>query len=305
MRTIQGVGAFGSIARDVQAALNAAGFSVGTPDGDYGNRTRTAVSAFQTAQGMTASGAVDDGTWPALMTAPIPSVCDRCLQLTSTIEGHGFTLAMGNFDGALLTWGIIGFTMAAGNVQKIVLGVNSTNPDSVTSAFGDNAPQLLSIMQDTRANQAAWANSITVAGGRLAQPWRDQFAAFGLDPAVQSAQVDLVRVGYTDPAIRTAKNNGLTTELGLALCFDIHVQNGSINSTASASIAAGTTPGMPEADLLVLIARSVAGAANPKWAADVLQRKMAIATGSGVVHGRNLLLENWGLSLDFAAPELA
>jgi hypothetical protein len=160
-------------------------------------------------------------------------------------------------------------------------------------------------MQDTRANQLAWANSITVAGGGLAQPWRDQFAAFGMDPVVQSAQVDLVRVGYTDPAIRTAKNYGLASELGLALCFDIHVQNGGINSTAAASIAAGTTPGMAESDLLVLIAKSVAGAANPKWAADVLQRKTAIATGSGVVHGRNLVLDNWGLSIDFSAPELA
>jgi hypothetical protein len=160
-------------------------------------------------------------------------------------------------------------------------------------------------MQDTRANQTTWANSITVGGGQLAQPWRDQFAAFGMDPVVQSAQIDLVRVGYTNPAIRTAKNNGLTSELGLALCFDIHVQNGGINSTAAASIAAAKTPGMAETDLLALIAKSVAGAANPKWAGDVLQRKMAIATGAGVVHGRNLVLDNWGLSIDFAAAELS
>ncbi|HEY2859790.1 MAG TPA: peptidoglycan-binding protein [Terracidiphilus sp.] len=305
MRTIQGPGAVGSLVQDIQTSLNKAGFSVGTADGDYGGRTKTAVSAFQTAQGMTASGAVDDGTWPGLMNAPIPAVADRSLQLTSCIEGHGFTLAMGNFDGALLTWGIIGFTMAAGNVQKIVLGVNGTNPDSVTTAFGDNAAQLLSIMQDTRANQTVWANSITMSGGQLAQPWRDRFAAFGMDPVVRAAQLDLVRTGYTNPAIRTAKNNGLTTELGLALCFDIHVQNGGINSTAAASIAAGRTDGMAESDLLALITKSVAGASNPKWAADVLQRKMAIATGAGTVHGRNLVLENWGLSIDFSAPELA
>src|SRR3954466_10561699 len=125
MRTIQGPGALGSIVQSVQTSLGNVGFSVGTADGDYGGRTRTAVSAFQTARGMTATGVVDDSTWPALMTDAIPAVADRALQLTSCIEGHGFTLAMGNFDGAMLTWGIIGFTMAAGNVQKIVQQVNS------------------------------------------------------------------------------------------------------------------------------------------------------------------------------------
>lgn len=305
MRTIQGSGATGGIVMKLQSALNSAGFSIGTADGQYGGRTTGAVSAFQTARGLAASGAVDDDTWPLLMTTPIPPVAERCLQLTSCIEGHGFTLAMGNFDGALLTWGIIGFTMAAGNVQKIVLGVNASNPGSVTSAFGANAPALLAIMQDTRANQLAWANSITVQGGGLAQPWKDQFAAFGLDPVVQSAQIDLVNAGYTAPAIRTAQRYGLTSELGLALCFDIHVQNGGINSTAAASIAAAKTSDMSEAEVLALIAKSVAAAANPKWAADVLQRKMAIATGAGTVHGRNLVLENWGLSINFAAAELA
>jgi hypothetical protein len=304
MRTIQGKGANGDIVRSVQTTLTGAGFSTNGTDGIYGGDTVSAVTGFQNAQGIAASGTVDDGTWTALMAAPIPPVANRALQLTARIEGHGFTLAVGNFDGAMLTWGIIGFTMSAGGIQKIVLGVNASNPDSVTSAFGDNAAQLVSIMQDTHANQLAFANSVTLPNGDLAQPWRNQFAAFGSDPVVQDMQRELVDRGYMQPAIRTAKNFGLQSELGLALCFDIHVQNGGINSAAASLINAQSTAGMAEPDLLILIAKSVAAAANPKWSADVLSRKATIAAGSGVVHGKQYVLDNWGLSAAFPAAEL-
>jgi hypothetical protein len=264
----------------------------------------SAVTGFQNAQGIAASGTVDDGTWTALMAGPIPPVANRALQLTAGFEGHGFKLAVGNFDGAMLTWGIIGFTMSAGEIQKIVLGINASNPASVTNAFGDNAARLVSIMQDTHANQLAFANSVTLPHGSMAQPWRDQFAAFGSDPLVQAMQLDLVDRGYTQPAIRTAKNLGLQSELGLALCFDIHVQNGSIKPTAASLINAQRTAGMTEPEILILMAKSVASAASPKFSADVLSRKVTIAAGSGVVHDKQYVLDNWGLSAAFAAAEL-
>ena len=36
------------------------------------------------------------------------------------MEGHGFTMVAGDFDGAGLTWGIIGFTLKHGEIQRIV-----------------------------------------------------------------------------------------------------------------------------------------------------------------------------------------
>jgi hypothetical protein len=304
MRTILGKGVFGEIVTQVQQTLTAAGYSTQGVDGQYGGNTAQAVAAFQTAQGVGSTGTVDDGTWTALMNAALPAVAERSLQLTASIEGQGFTLAVGNFDGALLTWGIIGFTMKYGEVQKIILEVNAQNPQSVTNAFQDQAPAILAIMQDTPANQLQWANQNTVKGGGLAEPLKSMFAAFGSDPVVQAVQLAHVQSEYTLPAIQTAKSYGLESELGLALCFDCHVQNGGITAAAAAKIGAQNQPGTAEGDLLKIIATAVAGSANPKWQADVLSRKMMIATGAGLVHGTQYVLDNWGLGLAYAAQEL-
>lgn len=305
MRTILGKGVFGDIVRRVQQQLTSAGYSTGGVDGQYGGNTGSAVGAFQTAQSMGSTGTLDDTTWAALMNAPLPAVSERSLQLTASIEGHGFTLAVGNFDGALLTWGIIGFTMKYGEVQKIILQVNAQNPQSVTNAFQGQAAAILNIMQDISANQLQWANQNTTANGGLAEPLKSMFAAFGSDPIVQAAQVARVQASYITPAIQTAKSYGLQSELGLALCFDCHVQNGGIGAAAAAQIAAQNQAGIAEGDLLKIIATAVANSANPKWQADVLSRKMMIATGGGLVHGTQYVLDNWGLGLAYPAPELS
>jgi hypothetical protein len=304
MRIIQGCGAFGDVVRQIQSQLNSQGFDTGGVDGDYGGNTANAVSGFQTGQGITPTGTVDDSTWGSLMQSNVPAVAIRSLQLTASFEGQGFTLAVGNFDGALLTWGIIGFTMQAGEVQQIVLSINATNPEIVAQAFGANTAQLLQIMQDTPANQLAWANSITLPHGSLAQPWLGMFASFGSNPVVQAKQLALANAQYMIPAIQLAQAYGLVSELGLALCFDIQVQNGGINAAAAALITAQQTPGTTEPQLLSIIANAVGQSARPAFVEDVLSRKLTIATANGQVHGRNYVLVNWGLEVDYQAAEL-
>lgn len=51
--------------KELQTALNAAGYNL-TVDGVFGSRTLDVVKKYQTAQGLNASGAVDEGTWNAL-----------------------------------------------------------------------------------------------------------------------------------------------------------------------------------------------------------------------------------------------
>lgn len=55
----------GNGVKDLQEALNAAGYNLQV-DGVFGSKTLEAVKKYQTAQGMTASGTVDEGTWTAL-----------------------------------------------------------------------------------------------------------------------------------------------------------------------------------------------------------------------------------------------
>jgi peptidoglycan hydrolase-like protein with peptidoglycan-binding domain len=100
-------GARGNLVVQLQRAL---GDSVAQPDGVYGPATATAVRRAQTRNSLPATGEADPVTWSAVTNQPTPSLLDRALQLTATFEGHGFGLAQGNFDGAGITWGVIGFS---------------------------------------------------------------------------------------------------------------------------------------------------------------------------------------------------
>jgi hypothetical protein len=271
----------------------------------YGKNTANAVSAFQQANGLAATGTLDDVTWPALMQLPVPPVSQRSLQLTAAFEGHGFGLAVGNFDGALLTWGIIGFTLASGEIQQIILAINASAPQLIDQAFGDSKAELLQLMNASKSDQASWANAHTLPKGGLVEPWRTMFSTFGSFSEVQAEQLKHVQADYLAPAIKTAKQLGLASELGLALAFDIHVQNGGIKNAALAKIQQQSALGMAEEDLRVIIANAVADSSRPAYIEDVRKRKLAIAQGQGQVHGHNYVLQNWGLDGSFPAGELS
>ena len=66
---------------------------------------------------------MDVSTWTKLLWTQVPTTQERSLQLTAAFEGHGFTLAEGNWDDAGITWGIIGFTLLHGELSKIILRI--------------------------------------------------------------------------------------------------------------------------------------------------------------------------------------
>jgi hypothetical protein len=186
--------------------------------------------------------------------------------------------------------------MISGELQRIVLAVNQSHPELVQQAFGAKSDELLKLMTGTPKLKKQWAGEHTLPNGALAEPWRSMFARFGSFPEVQRQQVKHVQNDYMTPAMKTATRLGLYSELGLALCFDIHVQNGGIKRKAMEQIRKNSTPGMAEGDLRVVVANAVADKADPKWSEDVRRRKLTVATGEGIVHGHQYVLENWGLS---------
>ncbi len=93
----------GELVKAIQRALIQHGCAL-LPDGVYGDATCEAVKTFQFRNSLAVSAIVDETTWIALMRRPIPSAAERCLHLTAAFEGHGFEVAMGDFDGAMLTW---------------------------------------------------------------------------------------------------------------------------------------------------------------------------------------------------------
>jgi peptidoglycan hydrolase-like protein with peptidoglycan-binding domain len=297
-------GVRGHIVQGLQLALRAAGSPALEADGVFGPQTALAVSSFQRNCKLPATGIVDEVTCSHL--GPLPSLEERCLQLTGAIEGHGYTVAVGNTDGAGLTWGIIGFTLKFGQIQQIVAAIASKSPQLVATAFGDLGPELLSVIARPPVAQRRWADSITSPTGALDPAWRNAFARFGRVPDVQQEQRRVAYENYFLPARRTAREIGLRTELGAALCFDIHVQNGGINRRARALLAdtIRNCCSRGEMDLRCAIANAVADAARPRFRDDVRRRKLTIANGHGTVHGLQIVLENWGLA-EVDTPELA
>lgn len=292
-----GRGARGATIQRIQEKLTAAGFDTQGHDGVYGGNTVTAVKAFQKARGLPETGNVDEATWNALMNAPVPPVLDRCLGLTATFEGHGFTLAQGNFDGAGITWGIIGFTLKHGELTKILKQAFAEDEALVRSCFGDKTDEIMQMLDQPWEKQLAWADSISVGSSKagLAEPYKTGFRKFGETELAQRLQLERVRESYYKPALKTAEKFGLKTEIGAALCFDIHVQNGGVKQAAETVVRSRIQPGMPESEVRLLIANAVADNALPQWREDVRNRKVTIAKGSGNVHGLMAELKNWGL----------
>jgi hypothetical protein len=104
----------------------------------------------------------------------------------------------------------------------------------------------------------------------------------------------------------------VTSQRAAALMFDIKVQSGGIKSWVKAQIlsdftqleqaGAGTGDVPLEVARLRIIATRAAASANPKWVADVQNRKLTIANGAGTVHGNHYdLEEQYGIGLNSAA----
>lgn len=297
VRKLYGRGAHGAAVQMVQQALRTAGFDPGGVDGWFGGKTEQAVLGFQAARRLAATGSVDSATWTALVEEPIPSLFQRSLELTAAFEGHDYWLAMGNYDGAWLTWGVIGFTLKSGSLAEVVLNVEERHAGLVKEAFDAYGEELLAMMEASLSRQRKWAQELTVARGLLAREWRLRFERFGRMAEVQEEQRRVARERYWQPATRTAERVGLQSELGLALCFDVHVQNGGVKRKAEKEIGEwrGTRSRVEELKLRELVGRKVAESARKRYRADVLTRKLTIARGRGRVHGTEYALENWGL----------
>jgi peptidoglycan hydrolase-like protein with peptidoglycan-binding domain len=295
-RLLFGKGSRGELVIEMQR--NLLGFGLTEADlqvGRYGDHTVVAVTNFQAANGLPKSGAVDVGTWQPLMKRDIPTTFERALQTTAAMEGHGFTLAEGNFDGQGITWGIIGYTLKNGELGEVLSHVD---PAIINDAFGPLADELRKHLAEEPADRVKWADSISSGKSHASLPdaWRNAFARLGSVPAVQQVQLDRARQHYGGIADGIVNEFSLKSELGYALAFDIAVQIG-LKPAAHDAIVTSLKehPLDREMDVRILIAHEVANTAASQFKADVLTRKSTFATGTGVVHGDTYVLANWGL----------
>lgn len=293
-RTVQG-----ELVRKFQAVLKDGGFLDDTADGVYGGRTEAALKKFQEEKQLPITGKVDDQTWQSLMGTAAPDLKQRCLQVTADFEGTGFTKCVGNFDGAGLTWGIIGFTLKHGELEAILKKIRTNHPDVFSAAFGNLETKIVEVLNSSLAAQMNFANSISVGANKMKilPEWAAAFERLGLNEKVQAIQLERTEK-YFDIAVRDVERFTVENELGLALCFDIAVQNGGIDQTEGQRIRnkiTQTPPATPQ-DLRKIIANVVAENSNPTYIEDVRKRKLTMATTQGTVHGSKYDIKTWGLN---------
>lgn len=294
------------IAKRIQAGLQRQGFAVGDllkfADGDFGGKTHAAVQALQGARGLPATGIVDAPTWQQLTPEPMPSLFERCLQVTAAFEGHGFGLAKGNFDGAGITWGVIGFTLSNREIQVLLATAEVQSPGILARCMGALTAEWRAVTVLTLTQQVAWAHAMSSGSSRQSLPavWLLAFEKLGNEEVVKRFQMQRAYGRYFVPSAASAATLGLASELGIALAFDVHVQNGGFKPDAF-TLAAALPAATPEAVRRQKLAACAAGSARPQYRADVLSRKNTLATGQGGVHGGSYTLSAWGLGEDAAA----
>lgn len=299
-RTWFGRGLRGMIAKRIQLDLLRQGFFVAPAerfaDGIYGRDTVSSVSQLQEARALPVTGAVDDETWPQLTHEVLPTLFERCLSITAEFEGHGFGLLQGNFDGAGLTWGVIGFTLSNGEIQALLAAAEAALPGTLDRVLGPLAPVWRAKTALPRAQQLGWADSISLGANKatVLPEWKIAFARLGEEPVIKRLQLQRAYDAYFVPAAATARKLRLASELGVALCFDCHVQNGTSRAQAVAELVrlAGQ---ISEAEMRRRLANRVADLSAKRWREDVRGRKTTIASGGGNFRNRDYQLVNWGL----------
>jgi hypothetical protein len=163
--------------------------------------------------------------------------------------------------------------------------------------LGPLLPTWQRVMHLPLAEQITWADSISSGPSKTRVPpeWKDAFARLGDEPIVKRLQMQRAYDKYFLPCARSAWTLGLRSELGIELAFDVHVQNGRFKPDAFA-LATALPAHTPEIERRRRLAHAVADSANPRWAEDVRERKLALANGQGSVHGRHYHLASWGLA---------
>jgi hypothetical protein len=290
----------GEVVRRTQRVLEQAGDSPGAIDGVFGSDTEDALIAFQKRKGLAATGKLTDESWTQLFHEPPPDILQRCLQLTADFEGHGFLKAVGNFDGAGLTWGVIGFTLKHGEMQAILAEIRLHHPVLLTQAFGALENEMMRVLRASRQEQIDWADGISLGSSkyRVEPLWEAAFAKLGSFPEVQAIQLERVQK-YWKIAVRDAARFALASEMGIGLCFDVAVQNGGVDFDGEERRIKrwiDDNPGTSERELRMRIADVVADNSAARYVEDVRARKRAFASGDGDVHGARYATADWGLA---------
>lgn len=298
-------------------------------NGKFGDATRAAVRLVQEQLGEPVTGTVNAVLWKKVTGGDWPEDFLRALQLLGAFEGHGYTKAAGNYDGAGMTWGIAGFTIVwselvedpktktktrvyhHNSLHECLKRIFAQQHDVAVAAFGkERAKKLEEALKLTPAKLFEFAVSITDPkdDGVLVKEWQEGFALLGAGEKVRDIQDELAREWYwkkSGPIAKRFDDLGMDSEQMRQMCFELLVNPGAFTADR-VKLARERIEKLPkDAPLpakLGVIADLFVEKAATKNKADIRERKGTIANGYGMVHRKSYRLAGWGL--DIAQPLL-
>ncbi len=220
---------------------------------------------------------------------------------TGTDEPNNFAGLAGNFDGQGISFGALQWNIGQQTLPKLLIEINRQQAPLIRRTFGASYSTLNQVLDQNKKQQMAWAKSIQNSKFVLHDPWRRAFKKLGTRYAFQKVQVEHADHLFQS-ALTLCKQYRVRSERAVALMFDILVQNGGIKKKTEAKIvsdfqALPHTGDAAEVARLRIIANRVAESAKAQWVADVRNRKLTIANGTGTVHGKHYNLAERGISL--------
>lgn len=311
----------GHIILDIQRELFKRNLYTYGLDGIYGNLSAAAVSKLTNGR----QDYVDQGVYFDLMGEEWPNIFERSLQLTSAFEGTGYTRVVGNFDNAILTWGIIGFNIKFEGVQRILAELHHKYPGIIKNAFKGLSPEVIKQIEyydNTGKSDEFVKWGLNVQTNKIVhKPIEDAFKTLGNDVRCQEIQRRLAKNIYWNRAASLAKEFRVVEDLSMAQLFDCAVQG--FSSDARKLALKHIESGNPvngqewtEKEKRKIIAQSDAQTSLQEWQNDTWLRKSLFITGedenlvftrlpqendqigTSDVHGRKYKLSNWGFGVE-------
>lgn len=240
------------------------------------------------------------------------ALAERVLALTASFETgkpfpECFAVLAGNFDGQGLSFGALQWNIGQGSLQTLWRSMLQKHETVVKSVMKSKFDEFSTILYNkNKSEQLEWAKSIQFTEEvrdrrlwRIEKEWKDSLQELGKTDEMIQLQVESAQVRY-DIALANCRHFELTTERGVALMFDINVQNGRVNRNGAGDrifedylkIPADLSNKEKQVAKMKIVATRRAEVSHPRWRDDVENRKMTIALGQGSVHGRKYNLES-------------
>jgi hypothetical protein len=230
---------------------------------------------------------------------------ERVLALTGAFETgelfpECFSALGNNFDGQGISFGVLQWNFGQNSLQPLLQKMNCTYPTICKEAFGLLYTDFERMLKMNSKEQLAWSKSIQyihVKSGKkrwsIDTRWSKAFKALGLTDEMICIETEALGTVYKS-ALSLASDYGVSTERGVALMFDILTQNGKLDKNGAGSrikddfesISSDLSLEDKQVEKMKIIAIRRVEVCSASFSKDVLDRKLTIAQGKGVVHSR-------------------